>query len=355
MADDIYVKLRDKIDEYSLGMATTETGVELQILKKLFTVEEAEMYLRLTGDLQTAAEIAQKINANPVDVERILQGMTNKGLTFPRFPKKDGEFFYYAAAPFVHGIVEHQLHRLDKEMAELLEEFFKMGPVTRFIPALRTIPVNSALRENLVVAPFDDAKAVIMRKERIAIAECLCNQWQTTRGGTCSQPKEICFLFDFYGQYYVDRGLGRWISQDEALAKLMIAEKAGLISQFSHSENPEALCNCCPDCCATLRGLKQLPTPAMFIPSNYLAAIDRDMCSLCTMCADRCPMDAVIINEGAVEISLDRCVGCGVCVSTCPENAIRLEQKPQEFRFIPPERGVFMRPSRELEGSIKSP
>lgn len=355
MADEIYVKLREKIDEYSLGMAATETGIELKILAKLFTEEEAKMYLNLTADLQTAAEIAQRIQTPPHDVESILQAMTRKGLTFPKFPHKPGESFSYAAAPLVHGIVEHQLHRLDREMAELLEEYFQMGPVTRFIPALRTIPVSTAVCEHLMVAPFDDAGAVIRKKDRIAIAECLCNQWQTIRGGTCNQPKEVCFLFDFYGQYYVDRGLGRWISQDEALAKLKIAEQAGLISQFSYSENPEALCNCCPNCCATLRGLKQLPMPAMFIPSNYLAVIDPDMCSPCSICMDRCPMGAVVVNEGTAEINLDRCLGCGVCVGTCPEKAISLKQKPPEFQFVPPEHGVFMRPSREIEGSITSP
>jgi ferredoxin len=165
----------------------------------------------------------------------------------------------------------------------------------------------------------------------------------------------VCFLFDFYGQYYIDRGLGRWISPDEALEKLKLAEKAGLIPQFSFSENPEALCNCCPDCCATLRGLKQLPMPAMFIPSNYLAVIDPDICSPCPICVNRCPMDAVIVNEKAAEINLDRCVGCGVCVSTCPEKAISLGQKPPEFQFVPPEKGVFMRPSQDIESSIKSP
>ena len=354
MDDDIYLRLRDKIDEYSVGFAATETGIEIKILKKLFTEEEARMYLNLTGDLQTAGEIAEKIDRDPREVEEILQRMTEKGLTFPKFPKKKGDPFYYAAAPFVHGILEHQLHRMDSEIAELLEEFFRMGPITRFVPALRTIPVNSAISENLMVAPYDDARSVIMRKERIAVADCMCNDWQSTRGGTCSQPKEVCFLFDFYGQYYVDCGLGRWISRDEALEKLKIAEKAGLIPHFSHSENPEALCNCCPDCCATLRGLKKFAQPALFIPTNYYAALDAQLCSACRDCVDRCPMDAAIMNEDIAEINLDRCIGCGLCVSTCPENARSLKQKPEELSFVPPEKGVFMRPSKDIEESIKS-
>jgi NAD-dependent dihydropyrimidine dehydrogenase PreA subunit/predicted transcriptional regulator len=297
MANNIYSRLREQLDQYGLGFATTESGVEIKILKKLFSEEEAEMYLNLSENLQSAEQIAKKANQDPKKVEELLQRMTKKGHTFPRFPKKVGEPFYYAAAPFVHGILEHQLNIIDKEMAELLEEFFKAGPITKPVPGLRTIPVNSAIDENLKVAPYDDAKNVIMKKERIAIAECVCNNWQTTRGGTCKQPKEVCFLFDFYAQYYVDRGLGRWVSKEEALEKLKIAENAGLIPQFSNSENPEALCNCCPDCCGSLRGLKQLPQPALVVPTNYFAAVNAEMCSACETCIDRCPMDAIVLNK----------------------------------------------------------
>ena len=353
MTDDIYAKLRDKMNEYSVGFATTESGIEIEILKKLFTEEEAGMYLNLTGDLQTADDVARKINEDPQKVEELLQEMTKKGHTFPRFPKRDGEPFYYAAAPFVHGILEHQLNRMDREMADLLEAFFKIGPITNPIPALRTIPVNAAVDGDLKVASYDDARAVISNKERISIANCVCNYWQKTRGENCGQPKEVCFLFDFYAQYYVDRGLGRWITKDEAYEKLIECDKAGLVPHFSNSENPEAFCNCCPNCCATLRALKQLPIPGFLIPTNHYAEVNADLCLACKTCIDRCPMGAIAINDANIaEIRLERCIGCGLCVSTCTEKAMGLKLKPADQRLIPPEKGVFMRPSKEIEESL---
>ncbi len=355
MASDIYYKLRDQIDQYSTGFATTESGVEIKILEKLFTEEEAEMYLNLTEDLQTAEDIAKKTNQSSAEVEALLKRMTEKGHTFPRFPKKEGEPFYYAAAPYVHGILEHQLKRMDKELAELFEEHFKAGPITRPIPGLRTIPVEAAIDETLNIAPYDDAKAVIRKKERIAITNCVCNAWQQARGETCDQPKEVCFLFDFYGDYYVDRGLGRWVTQKEALAKLEECDKAGLVPQFSNSENPEALCNCCRNCCGSLRALKQLPQPGLLIPTNYFAQINDELCTACETCIDRCPMDAITMGQKDItEINLERCIGCGLCVSTCPEQALSLKQKPEQQHFMPPEKGVFMRPSKEFEDGIKS-
>jgi len=353
MKNDIYCKLRERLDQYSVGFATTESSVELRILEKLFTAEEAEMYLNLTPDLQTTKDIAQQSNLDPERTEKLLRRMTEKGLTFPRFPKVEGEPFYYAAAPYVHGILEHQLKRMDKEMAELFEEHFLAGPITRVPLGLRTIPVNTAVDDNLIVAPFDDVKTVIRNKDRIAIADCVCSIWQEARGETCSLPRDVCMLFDFYGEYYVDMGFGRWISQDEVFSKLDECEKAGLVPQFSNSENPEALCNCCPNCCGTLRGMKRLPMPGLIFLHNYYSQVDAERCTLCEICLDRCPMDAITTeSEDSAQISLERCIGCGLCVSTCPEQALSLEQKSEDSIQVPPQRGTFMRPSSEIEKSI---
>jgi ferredoxin len=243
---------------------------------------------------------------------------------------------------------------MDKELAELLEEHFKSGATTRKVPGLRTIPVQSAVDETLQIASYDNAKAVIKKKERIALADCICNQWQQARGGTCKQPKEVCFLFDFYGQYYVDQGKARWLTHGQALEKLEECDKAGLVPQFSNSENPEALCNCCPDCCGGLRQLKRLPKPGLVAPSNHFAQINVQLCSGCETCIDRCPMEGISMEDGAARINLEKCIGCGLCVTTCPDGALSLKLKPEGHRCIPPEKGVFMRPSEDLEGKIRS-
>jgi len=353
---DVYHRLRERLDQYSVGFSTTESGVELRILQKLFTEEEAEMYLNLSENLQTAADVATKADVDPEKTAQLLLQMTEKGLTFPRFPKTEGEPFRFAAAPYVHGILENQLKRMDKPLAEMLEEHFRAGPVTRGPLGLRTIPVNTAVDESLSVAPYDDVKQVLGGKDRIAIADCVCTTWQRARGEPCDQPREVCILFDFYGEYYVDMGFGRWISQDEALARLDECQEAGLVAQFSNSENPEALCNCCPNCCGTLRGLKRLPFPGLILPHNYYSRVDAEACTGCELCVDRCGMDAITMDaEETAQVNLERCIGCGLCVSCCPEQALSLEQKGEASIAVPPQRSDFMRPSSEIEGSIIEP
>jgi Na+-translocating ferredoxin:NAD+ oxidoreductase RNF subunit RnfB len=353
VTSDIYGRLRERLDQYSVGFSTTESGVELRLLQKLFTEEEAEMYLHLSEDLQTAEDVAKRAKLDPEKTLRLLRQMTEKGLTFPRFPKREGEPFYFAAAPYVHGILENQLKRMDGELAELLEEHFRAGPITRGPLGLRTIPIDAAVDESLTVAPYDDVKEVLRRKDRIAIADCVCNTWQSARGERCDQPREVCILFDFYGEYYVDLGFGRWISQDEVLSRMDEAQQAGLVAQFSNSEDPEALCNCCPNCCGTLRGLKRLPFPGLVLPHNYHSQVDAEACNACEVCVDRCPMDAISMDAEAIAgIDLQRCIGCGLCVSSCPEQALHLEQRQEDSIAAPPRRGNFMRPSSEIEAGI---
>ncbi|MBW2364769.1 MAG: 4Fe-4S ferredoxin, partial [Deltaproteobacteria bacterium] len=48
MSEEIYKKLREQLDQYALGFPETESGTEIKILRKLFTEEEASMYLDLT-------------------------------------------------------------------------------------------------------------------------------------------------------------------------------------------------------------------------------------------------------------------------------------------------------------------
>jgi electron transport complex protein RnfB len=52
MADDIFRKVQKRLDGYSLGFPATDSGIELEILRELFTEEDAGMFLNLTQRLE---------------------------------------------------------------------------------------------------------------------------------------------------------------------------------------------------------------------------------------------------------------------------------------------------------------
>ena len=54
---DIYMQLREHLDNLPVGFPSTESKVELKILRELFTEEEAAMALHLSPFAATAADI----------------------------------------------------------------------------------------------------------------------------------------------------------------------------------------------------------------------------------------------------------------------------------------------------------
>jgi Fe-S-cluster-containing hydrogenase component 2 len=336
MAKKIYYDLREQLDQYSVGFPATESGVELRILEKLFTEEEAELYLSISMMLETPESISQRTGKDLKVISAMLEKMFDKGLIF-RQRKGDGA--KYGAVPFVVGSFEYQLKNMDKEFAELFEQYFTeaLGPegLSKSSP-LRTIPVNKSLNHSWPVVPYEDMKKIFESRDKIAVASCICRSQQHLLEKGCDKPLETCFQFGSHADFYVDKGMARYIEKDEAISILEKCEEEGLVPQPFVSQDAGGMCNCCGDCCGILRSIKMHPKPAEKVLSNYYAAIDDNACSACETCLDRCQMDAITIINDSAQVDRDRCIGCGLCVTTCPGDAITLNMKPESDRRIPP-------------------
>ncbi|MHA1249916.1 MAG: 4Fe-4S binding protein [Candidatus Helarchaeota archaeon] len=70
--------------------------------------------------------------------------------------------------------------------------------------------------------------------------------------------------------------------------------------------------------------------------TNYLSQVNQEICIGCGTCVERCPMDAISLNDDdKAQVNSDRCIGCGVCAHFCPEHAITLLEGLRKV-FIPP-------------------
>ena len=337
MPNDIYKRLREQLDQYSIGFPETTSGTEMKILKRLFTEEEAEMYLNMSLMLETPEAVAERLKRDPEQVAGILERMFEKGLVFRL---KKGNEVKYGASAFVVGIYEFQLSDMDREFAELMEKYmeeaFGKSMSAQMVP-LRTVPVNRSLDVAWPVAPYEDIKAIMRSKENIAVADCICRRQQGLIDKGCGKPLEVCFSFGSHADYYVDKGMARRINLEEAVAILDLCEEAGLVPQPYNAKNPGGICNCCGDCCGVLRALRKQTRPVDKVVTSYYAQVDPECCTACETCVERCQMDAIVMGEdGIAEVSRDRCIGCGLCITTCPEEALTLMYKSDEERREPP-------------------
>ena len=267
--------------------------------------------------------------------------MAQKGLLFR---KRHDERVRYAAVPYMVGIYEFQVKSMDKALAKETEDYFEtvFGRTLQSYktPVLRTIPINRQMVAEWPIAPFEDVMQIVEGQEKIAISQCICRTARKLADFDCDKPMENCFQFGSHADYYVENGLGRYITKEEARQIIINNEEAGLVMQPFNSQKAGGMCSCCGDCCAMLRSLKKQPNPAESVQSNYFARVDEELCTGCETCVDRCQMDAVEVVDGISTVLLNRCIGCGLCVTTCPTEAIQLVKKSEDQLYEPPKSGA---------------
>jgi len=342
----VFVKLAKHLDNLPAGFPPTESGVELRILKRLFTPEEAAAALGLTMMPEPAAGIAKRLEMDAADLGPLLETMAGKGLIFSI---DKGETSLYMAAQFVIGIWEYHLNDLDKELIrdvnEYLPEFMQKQYLKNETKQLRVIPVSQeivskegvgsdGLGENPIM-PYEVAEEIIRKQRKIVVSDCICRKEHKMAGKGCDYPMEVCLSFGTGAYYYEKNGLGRGIDQEEALKVLEKGREAGLVLQPGNSQRPTNICMCCGCCCQVLKNLNKLDAPAEHVHTNYYAAVDTDECVACEACVDRCHMDAITVDDIAT-VDLKRCIGCGVCVPSCPTDALSLKTKSAESAYVPP-------------------
>ncbi len=347
---DVYERLRERLDELAVGLPATDDKIEIKLLKRLFDETEAEFFVQLHPLLETPDDVAQRLKRDPDEVAGLMEQMAQKGLLFR---KRDDNRVRYAAVPYVVGIFEFQVKSMDKALAKETEDYFEMvyGRALQSFktPVLRTIPINRQLVADWPIAPYEDVLQIVENHKKIAVAPCICRKAKKLVDHECDKPTENCFMFGSHADYYVENGMGRYITKEEARQIVIKNEEAGLVMQPFNSQKVGGMCSCCGDCCGMLRSLKKQPNPAEAVQSNYYAEVDDALCTGCETCVDRCQMDAIEVVDGISSVLLNRCIGCGLCVTTCPTEAIQLLKKTDDRLYEPPKSGVetYMRIMQE--------
>ncbi|MFZ7113672.1 MAG: 4Fe-4S binding protein [Desulfatiglandales bacterium] len=326
MENTVFKKLAQHLNKLPGGFPPTETGVELRILRRLFTLEEAELALHLTLIPEQARIIAYRAKISNTDAEARLEEMANKGLIFRIQPEDEPAM--YMAQSYVIGIWEFHVNDLDPEfirdMGEYLPQLFKEAWK---VPQLRTIPVRRSITAQLEVLPYEAAEVLVRKQETFAVAPCICRREQKMIGKGCRKPEKTCLVFGMAADYYVRNGIGRATDLKETLEILKTADEEGLVLQPSNTQDVLNICCCCGDCCGVLRTVKKFPRPASLVFSPFFVSINPDTCQGCGLCVERCQMDALSLVDEKATLNLDNCIGCGLCVSTCPTESLTLVRK----------------------------
>ncbi len=333
----IYEHLAQYLDSLPGGFPRTASGVEMRILGRMFTPQEAALMVHLTLLPEDARAIARRAGLSLEETAQRLEQMNQKGLLFSI--AEEGKPMRYLTQQFAIGFWEGQVNRLDPDLARDCEEYLRTygDPETwRKMPQLRTIPVGASLQSTATVLPYEAAEAIVRRQTKFAVANCVCRQEHRLLGHDCGKPMETCLAFGGVAEHYLRVGRGRDITLEAALGLLHQAEAAGLVLQPTNDRDPVAICMCCGCCCAALGLIKRHEHPASVASSPFIVHHTPETCIGCGTCEDRCQMDAIRVDDGTAILNPDRCIGCGLCVTTCPSQSLHLERKPESNQpYVP--------------------
>src|SRR4030042_2828049 len=99
IAETIYQKLADHLDQLPGGFISSDAKVDLRLLQRLFTKEEAKLAIHLTLDRENVEVISSRAKLPIKETEQRLNEMSSKGLIFS-IQYEDSPALYQAV-PFV--------------------------------------------------------------------------------------------------------------------------------------------------------------------------------------------------------------------------------------------------------------
>ena len=351
----------------------------ISILKQVIEDDEEELeFINAFREQpsQTLEQLKKSSNLPEEKIEQLATSLAKKGLIFNQ-PSSTGVMVYRVLPLMTVGLLEYtfmgELRGDEKEQAlaklfeKLIEEvgnqvqgnydnlvpiFETTPPTDRTVPLrttdegrdIKVIPIDKSIEvPEEFVLPSQSVEEIINKFDDIAVGRCFCRQRRKMLEEPCNTdaPMMNCFTFGKSARHTAAQGFAQMITKEEAFRIMKEAEEAGLVHKAFHPGSNESrpetsICNCCKDCCDTLKIWRDGVFP-LNNSTYYLSVIDQEACSGCGICVEQCPTEAIQLNENEeAERDESLCFGCGICARFCPEEAISLKEGLRKVFILPP-------------------
>ena len=349
VAKDVYGALGAKID--GLPMRTPQTETFYQLLRALYSAEEAELVVKMPFTLSTIDRIAAVTGIERTALETRLPALCDKGLVVDVL-LSDG--YRYMPAPYAIGFFEFTMMRMgDSEpdlgkVAKLFSDYFHEGGFYaanyrdgQQVTVMRAVPHLEDLGDHVEILDYEKVEWIIDQHEHFAVGVCSCRHKKHHAGEqVCKVPLETCTSFGRAADYLVRHHMAREISRSEMRDIAQRSRDLKLVfSADNVRQQPAFLCHCCGCCCDVMEGINRHGYPNAIVSSTLLPRVVMEDCNGCQKCGRACHVSAITMVPDAMQagtkrmfkpvINADLCIGCGVCGLVCDPDAIKMEKRPQ--------------------------
>jgi len=334
----IYECLAQRLHDTPNGFPRTQSGVELQLLARMFTPEQAALAAVMHMHREPVEDIAARAGVDPEAARDTLKAMARRGLVHAgRGPGG----LIFGLLPFIVGSYEESLPYMDAEFARLFEQMMQevggAGTLDRAPAFQRVIPVEQSIDAEIEVLPYERASQLLDGALSFGVRECICRKQKALIDEPCEHERMNCLNLAPVENAFVSLPYVRTISKEEALRILRQAEEEGLVHcTYNQQQDLYYICNCCTCCCGVMRGLIEFGHHHALARSDFFCTVDAEACTGCETCIERCQFGALSVPEDVCVVDVERCMGCGLCVSACPSDALRLRRRPAEEHAVPP-------------------
>ena len=187
MSDDVYRKLAKVLDTLPNGFPATESGVEIKLLEKIFTPDQADLFCDLRLQFESTEQIAERTGRPLEGLEEKLIGMKEDGQLFG---VELGDTWIFKMVPWIVGIYEFQLPRLDKEFAELNEQFYPSWGKQFFNNTpqmMQTLPIEEEISVEQEALPYQKVSTLIDNGQAFFLRQCICKKEQALLDKPCDR------------------------------------------------------------------------------------------------------------------------------------------------------------------------
>jgi NAD-dependent dihydropyrimidine dehydrogenase PreA subunit len=348
--DRAYRLLQNRLDHMVTG--APDSPVLMQILRLLFSPEEAELARRIPSRPTSLSKLSKKLAIPAGELDGQLTEMARRGVVLDFFYRNQR---YFLLPPVVIGFFEFTFMRARDDMpmgelAKLFDEYmYKDDRFAHTLFAGQTQVGRSLVREEALpeddhteILDYERASHLIESASALAVSLCACRHKAEHLGHACDRPQEVCLVLNAAAETMARNGIARPIDTAEGMKILDISKEAGLAQTGDNVQrNITYMCNCCGCCCGMMNAVRRLEIKNAIVSSNWLMDVDTEKCKGCGKCVEACPVGAIAMQttgeNGKKKAMRDGelCLGCGVCVPVCKKDA--LSMRTRERRVMTPE------------------